>query len=84
MDKPKEKKHIHLNAEEKRHVAQLIANGATYNEVKEWHLMRFGKIMTKSKFYNHKNKCKKPWKINQKRTITPEKANRSLQVGFEI
>ena len=25
MDKPKEKKHIHLNAEEKRHVAELIA-----------------------------------------------------------
>ena len=59
MDKPKEKKHIHLNAEEKRHVAQLIDKGATYNEVNEWHLMRFGKIMTKSKFYNHKNKCKK-------------------------
>ena len=35
MDKPKEKKHIHLNAEEKRHVAELIANGATYNEEKE-------------------------------------------------
>ena len=63
MDKPKEKKHIHLNAEEKRHVAQLIANGATYNEVNSWHLMRFGKIMTMSKFYSHKKKHKKPWKI---------------------
>ena len=59
MDKPKEKKHIHLNAEEKRHVAQLIANGASYNEVNSWHLMRFGKIMAMSKFYNHKLKHKK-------------------------
>ena len=58
MDKPKEKKHIHLNAEEKRHVAELIAYGATYNQVNSWHLMRFGKIMAKSKFYNHKVKHK--------------------------
>ena len=78
MDKPKEKKHIHLNAEEKRHVAQLIANGASYNEVNSWHLMRFGKIMAMSKFYNHKLKHKKPWKINRKRILTPEKANRSF------
>ena len=40
MDKPKEKKHIHLNAEEKRHVAQLIANGSTYREVNAWHMMQ--------------------------------------------
>ena len=70
MDKPKEKKHIHLNAEEKRHVAQLIADGATYNEVNSWHLMRCGKIMTMSEFSNHKNKHKKPRKINQKRIVT--------------
>ena len=59
MDKPKEKKHIHLNTAEKRHVAELIANEATYNEVNSWHLMRFGKVMAKSKFYNHKVKHKK-------------------------
>ena len=41
MDKPKEKKHVHLNAEEKRHVAELIANGASYKEVNSWHIMRF-------------------------------------------
>ena len=50
---------ILLNAEEKLHVAQLIADGATYNEVNSWHLMRFGKIMVKSKFHNHKIKHKK-------------------------
>lgn len=38
MDKPKEKKHIHLNAEEKRHVAQLIANGSTCLWVFKVHL----------------------------------------------
>ena len=78
MDKPKEKKHIHLNAEEKRHVAESIANGATYNEVNSWHLMRFGKLMAKSKFYSHTVKHKKPLKMNQKRILTPDRANRSL------
>ena len=43
MDKTKEKKHIHLNAEEKRHVAELIAKGATCGEVNAWHVMRFNK-----------------------------------------
>ena len=66
MDKPKEKKHIHLNAEEKLHVAELIANGATYNEVNSWHLMRFGKVMAKSKFYNHKVKHKKSQNLTPK------------------
>ena len=78
MDKPKEKKHIHLNAEEKRHVAQLIANGSTYREVNAWHMMRFGKLMTMSKFYNHKNKHKKTLENKSKTNTYTRKGEADL------
>ena len=39
-----------MNTEKKRHVAELIANEADYKQVNSGHLMRFGKIMVKSKF----------------------------------
>ena len=65
MDKTKVKKNIHLNTEEKRHVAQLIANGADYGQVNSWYLMRFGRIMAKSKFYRHKEKHEKTLKSNK-------------------
>ena len=80
MDKPKEKKHIHLNAEEKRHVAELIANGATYNEVNSWHLMRFGKLMVKSRFYSHKAKHKNTLE-NKSKTYPHSRKGESELIG---
>ena len=82
MDKPKEKKHIHLNADEKRHVAELIANGATYSEVNAWHVMRFNKSMAKSKYYNHKLKHKKTLENQSKKNPYTRKGEHELLGKF--
>ena len=82
MDKTKVKSHIHLNAEEKRHVAELIANGADYKQVNSWHLMRFGKIMVKSKFYSHKLKHEKTLKNKSKKNDYTRKGEVELSGRF--
>ena len=43
MEKTKVKKHLHLNPEEKKHVAMMVDTGATLAEVDKWYQMRFGK-----------------------------------------
>ena len=40
-------KHLHLNPEEKKHVAKMIDTGATLAEVDKWYQMRFGKKFLK-------------------------------------
>ena len=58
MEKTKVKKHLHLNPEEKKHVAKMIDTGATLAEVDKWYQMRFGKKITRSVYYDLKKKCK--------------------------
>ena len=53
------KKQIHLSAKEQLHVAQLIDGGASHKEVSDWHLMRFGKEMSRSKFFRYKSNASK-------------------------
>ena len=38
---------MHLNPEEKKHVAKMIDTGATLAEVDKWYQMRFGKKILK-------------------------------------
>ena len=51
------KKNIHFTNEEEIFVAKMIADGADYNKVLQWHLRRFGRPMHKSKFYAHRKRA---------------------------
>ena len=57
MEKAKFKKNIHFTNEEEIFVAKMIADGADYNKVLQWHLRRFGRPMHKSKYYAHRKKA---------------------------
>ena len=54
MEKSLVKKNIHFNQEEKTHVAQMIDKGATWSEVSDWHRVRYGKPMSRSKYFRMK------------------------------
>ena len=73
MEKTKVKKHLHLNPEDKKHVAKMIDTGAMVAEVDKWYQMRFGKKITRSVYYDLKKKCK---------TILAEKDGKKLQINI--
>ena len=78
MDKPLRKKHVHFTKKEELHLANMILDGATYEEISEWHLTRFGKPMARSKYFRFKNKA--PEIIsNDNQKISKVKYNRSRE-----
>ena len=58
MERTLVKKNIHLTKKEELHVAKLIVSGGTQQEISDWHSMRFGKPMARSKFFRFKSKAK--------------------------
>ena len=50
------KKHLHLKPDEKIEVARMIDNGASLDKVNKWYMNRFGQKMSKSSYYDLKNK----------------------------
>ena len=43
MDKPLRKKHVHFTKKEELHLANMILDGATYEEISEWHQSHYVK-----------------------------------------
>ena len=70
MEKAKFKKNIHFTNEEEIFVAKMIADGADYNKVLQWHLRRFGRPMHKSKFYAHRKKAAKTLAESNEKKLT--------------
>ena len=57
MEKSIFKKNIHLSQKEKIHVAKLIQDGGTLSDISEWHKVRFGKPIARSKFFRLKSQA---------------------------
>ena len=55
----KRKINIYLGAKEELHVANMIVAGSSYEEISDWHLSKYDKPMSRSKYYRYKNKATK-------------------------
>ena len=55
----KRKINIYLGAKEELNVANMIVAGSSYEEISDWHLSKYDKPMSRSKYYRYKNKATK-------------------------